>query len=348
MDFAKVDENFKINSKIEKDDIKFYSIDEKPFKIYGVFRENDKYVRMPGEVAKKVSNGVFSLYHKTAGGRVKFKTNSSYVAIYAKITPCCLSHMALTGSSGFDLYADGVFVKTFVPPFDIYWTDRIFEDIITLPENKMHEISINFPLYGSVEELHIGLQETADLCETSGYKNEKPIVYYGSSITQGGCASRPGTCYQAIVSRVFDCNYINLGFSGNAKGEVEMAEYIAGLDMSMFVYDYDYNAPDEEHLEQTHERMFKIIREKHPDIPIIMMSKPVFVYNETNLKRRNIVEVTYKNALANGDNNVYFLDGKALMKECENEGTVDGAHPTDFGFASMAHALIKVMENIDF
>ena len=114
----------------------------------------------------------------------------------------------------------------------------------------------------------------------------------------------------------------------------------------MFVYDYDHNAPSAEHLKATHEKMFKAIREYHPDMPIIMMSRPNHIQTEEVIQRRAIVEATYKNALASGDKNVYFLDGLALTELCGNEGTVDGCHPTDFGFASMAQAVIKVMEDI--
>ena len=114
----------------------------------------------------------------------------------------------------------------------------------------------------------------------------------------------------------------------------------------MFVYDYDHNAPSAEHLKATHEKMFKAIRECHPDMPIIMMSRPQHIQIKYVTDRRAIVENTYKNAIASGDKNVYFIDGLALTELCGNEGTVDNCHPTDYGFASMAQALIKVMEEI--
>ena len=202
-------------------------------------------------------------------------------------------------------------------------------------------------MYSDVKELYIGLQKDAVLKEAKPYKNTKPIVYYGSSVTQGGCASRPGMSYQAIISREFDYDYINLGFSGNGRAEDEIAEYISNLDMSVFVYDYDYNAPTPEYLEETHEKMFKTIREKQPDLPIIMMSRPKFFLNDRERKRRSIIETTYKNAISAGDKNVYFIDGEALTELCKDEGTVDGTHPTDFGFVSMANAVSKVLANIN-
>ena len=105
------------------------------------------------------------------------------------------------------------------------------------------------------------------------------------------------------------------------------------------MYDYDHNAPTVEHLAETHERMFKIIREKNPNLPIIMMSRPKFYLCNHEVKRLEIIKKTYDNAVANGDKNVYFIDGRDLCKVCGNEGTVDNCHPTDLGFFSMAQTL---------
>ena len=343
-DLSKIDKNFKVETTINRKGLTFYDIDEKPFGIYGVYRENGIYRRMPEEVAKSVSEGVYGLHWHTAGGRVRFVTDSKFIAINAKLNNLLkMPHFALTASIGFDMYDGDTYVKTFVPPFDI---EDGYESSFEFSEKAKRVITINFPLYTGVTGLYIGLDEDACLEEAPGYVNEKPVVYYGSSITQGGCASRPGTCYQAIISRHFNYDYINLGFSGSAKAEDEIIDYIKNLDMSMFVYDYDHNAPSAEHLSATHEKMFKAIRECHPDMPIIMMSRPQHIQTEEVTKRRAIVEATYKNALASGDKNVYFLDGLALTELCGNEGTVDTCHPTDYGFASMAQALIKVMKDI--
>ena len=345
-DISKIDKNFAVNTKIQKDDIKFYNIDESPFKIYGIFRENEKYRRMPEDVAKNVSRGVYSLHSNTAGGRVRFVTDSAYVAIYAEMDGLGkMPHFAFTGAIGFDMYVDNVYTKTFVPPIQI---ESGFESLHDFKTKEKRNITINFPLYSNVKTLYIGLQNDALVSEHADYKTEKPIVYYGSSITQGGCASRPGMSYQSIISRKFDCNYINLGFSGNAKAEDVMIDYVRTLDMSVFVYDYDHNAPNAEHLRNTHEKMFKAIREAHPSLPIIMMPRPKFELTNAEKERRDIIKTTYNNAIAVGDKNVYYISEKELTALCENEGTVDGAHPTDFGFASMANAASKVLEKLDF
>ena len=230
-----------------------------------------------------------------------------------------------------------------MPPFDI---KDSYESIIEFESTARRQITINFPLYSDVKELYIGLKDGCMLKEPKPYKNKKPIVYYGSSITQGACASRPGMSYQEIVSRAFDCDYINLGFAGSAMAEDSMIEYIKNLDMSVFVYDYDHNAPSSEHLEKTHEKMFKAIRRQKPLLPVIIMPRPKYFLTEGEKIRRDIIQKTYNNAVLSGDKNVYFIDGVALTGLCRDSGTVDNSHPTDFGFASMAKALSEVIADI--
>lgn len=344
-DIAKADKNFEVKTKIDKDDIKFYSVEEEPFKVYGVFKENGKYRRIPEKLAVQVSDGVYQLHANTAGGRVKFKTNSTYVAIHVEMDGLGkMPHFAFTGSIGFDLYVDNHYKKTFVPPFDI---EDGYESLVGFADSELRDITINFPLYSNVKNLYIGIEENAVLQEGTPYVNTKPIVFYGSSITQGGCASRPGMSYQSLLSRKFNYDFINLGFSGNGKAEDIIVDYMKKLDMSVFVSDYDYNAPTVEHLENTHEKMYKAIREANPTLPIILMSRPKFILNDEEKIRRSIIETTYKNAIASGDKNIYFVDGETLTSLCKDEGTVDWTHPTDFGFVSMAEALVDVFEKID-
>ncbi|MBQ8837071.1 MAG: hypothetical protein IJ002_06160 [Clostridia bacterium] len=341
---SSIDKNFHIETKIKKDDIRFYSIEDAPFKIYGVYKDDGLFRRLPEEVARSVSEGVYKLHANTAGGRVRFVTDSSYVAVSVRLGRVGkMPHFALSGSVGFDLYVGTLYRGAFIPPFGV--TDS-YEAVVELGSSEEREITINFPLYSDVRDVYIGISDGAAVKAPSPYANEKPVVYYGSSITQGACASRPGMAYQSIISRRFNLDFVNLGFSGNAKGELTIAEYIKGLDMSAFVYDYDHNSPNAAFLAQTHERMFKIIREAHPTLPIICMSRPRFRIVGEDEKRRAVVEATYKNAIAAGDENVYFLDGKALSALCGGDGMVDGTHPTDYGFASMAKAIGDVLEEI--
>ena len=343
-DISLIDSNFKVETNLNVEDIQFYNALNAPFQIYGVFYENGMFRRLPQQVAETVSNAVYCLHDNTAGGRVRFKTDSPYVAIYVKMpTIGKMSHFALTGSAGFDLYSDNNYIGTFVPPYTI---EDGYENIIRFNSDEMREITINFPLYSSVKELFIGIKKQSALFPCQPYRIEKPIVYYGSSITQGGCASRPGMAYQSIISRQMDADYINLGFSGSAKAEDAMAEYISGLQMSCFVYDYDHNAPSLEHLRNTHEKMFLKIRQHHPNTPIVIMSRPKFKLTDHEKMRLEVIETTYDNAVINGDKNVYFIDGRKLMELAGDQGTVDNCHPTDFGFASMAKCLGDFLEKI--
>lgn len=341
---AEIDKNFKIETNIDKEDIRFYNARTAPFKIYGIYHEDGKFRRMPEAVAKTVSPGVLALHANTAGGRLRFRTNSPYIAISAKMPSVGkMSHFALCGSSGFDIYINGEHYRTYMPPFNF---DGGYEGIVDVPGEDMKEVLINFPLYSDVSELYVGLSKYAKVEAPAPYSLEKPVVYYGSSVTQGGCASRAGTSYQGFISRELDIDYINLGFSGSARAEKEMYEYISTLDMSVFVMDYDYNTTSAEELQATHERMFLAIREAQPELPIIILTLPKYTLPEWARVRRDIIRSTYERALARGDKNVYFIDGPTLMALCGDEGTVDTTHPTDFGFYSMASAVSKVLRKI--
>lgn len=341
-----VDKNLCVKINIDKTDIKFYNIDDKPFNLYGIFKDKDIYRRIPLDVAKCTSKSVEVLHTNTAGGRLRFKTDSSYIAINAKMSGISkFPHCAISGTAGFDLYADGHYAATFTPPFDII---DGYESIYEFDTRKTREITINFPTYSNVNSLYIGLENTAHLTSSADYINDKPIVYYGSSITQGGCASRPGNTYQNIISNELNVDYLNLGFSGSALAEETIYKYIATLPMSAFVFDYDHNAPTVEHLKNTHQKMFNHIRSLQPKLPIIIMSGPsMWLSSDEIEKRKSIIFNTYKEANQSGDRNVYFIDGQHIFNSVNsNIMTVDRIHPNDFGFWCMAKELLPVLKAV--
>ena len=343
---SKTDPNFAVKTSLNIDNIRFFDIKDERFSLYGIFYENGMYRRLPEKVAEAVNDGVYNLHIHTAGGRIKFVTDSSFVAIKAVMPEIGrMPHFAMTGSSGFDLYIGKkeVSYNSFVPPYD-----RVdgHESAVHFSERKLREITLNFPLYSAVSELYIGIEDSALLKKSTGYKSKKPIVFYGSSITQGGCASRPGNSYESVVSRALQTDYINLGFSGSARAEDAIADYISELDMSAFVYDYDYNAPSAEHLRNTHQRMFMKIRQKNPELPIVILSRPKFTLTQEEKERLEIIRKTYVDAVSSEDKNVFLIDGATLMKYAKNDGTVDGCHPNDLGFYSMAKALIPTLKSI--
>lgn len=324
--------------------MKYRNALEKCFEIKGVFFENGKFRRIPEELGLNVNDGIKHLHSNTAGGRVRFKTDSSCVAVKVKYGEVgMMNHFALTGSAGLDVYADKIYIGTFKP--DRYHMEGL-EGEITLPAGKK-DILINMPTYSDVADLQIGLDDGAVIEKAESYINEKPVVFYGSSITQGGCCSRPGNSYQAIVSRKLDLDYINLGFSGSCKGEDNIVEYIAGLEMCCFVLDYDHNAPDPEHLRKTHYNVYDKVRKAHPDIPIIMMTRPKFHLSDEEEERLAIVKESYERALKAGDDKVYFISGKELIApEFIETATVDNCHPNDSGFVSMAMRVEKELKKV--
>ena len=346
------DKNLVVASKLEEKDIKFYNVKEKPFAIYGLYDKEigKQFTRMNLEVAEKVSPGVLHCSYLTSGARIRFKTDSEYVAVVIKteIENEDWPQMSGTATCGLDMYEliDGKqeFAGTFIPPL---YSKGKFEQIIKFIKPGMHDVTINMPIYGRVGEMYIGLQETARLEEGSKYINTLPVLFYGSSIVQGGCMSRPGMIYLNQLSRKYNIDTYNLGFGGNAKGEIEIAEYVANHPMSIFVYDYDYNSPSDEHLLETHERMFKIVREKNPDIPVIIMSGVSGRDYEQRARRQKIIKKTYDNAINSGDKNVYFIDGLTVFSRYGfgwNEPTLEGCHPTDLGFTLMAAAVSEVID----
>ena len=245
-------------------------------------------------------------------------------------------------TKGFDFYADGSFVRCFSPATS--QGDGDFESLREIGDRREREITVNLPLYSGITELYIGLDEGATLTAAEPYKIAKPVVFYGSSITNGACASRPGMTYESMVSRRLGCDFHNLGFGGSARGEAVMAEYIAGMEMSAFVLDYDHNAPTVEHLERTHEPFFNTVREKHPDIPIVMLSRPYDLNTDGLKKRYEVVKKTYENAKARGDENVYLICGYKLFEGMNSDFTVDAIHPNDLGFLRMATAVGDTLE----
>lgn len=315
-----------------------------PFHLYGFYADPDKGVvdfrRMPAAAAIASSENVNRLHLNTSGGRVRFSTDSQSVVIQAEMEEITrFAHMPLSGTAGFDLYENhggqSRYVKTFMPPVDIA---SGFESSFRFEERKMRDLTIYFPLYSNVTRLSIGLEEEAALTESASYRHDQPVLFYGSSITHGGCASRPGNAYPSIISRLLDTDIMNLGFSGSAKAEDAIARYISETEMSVFVYDYDHNAPDPAYLADTHARLFRTVRAKQADLPIILVSKPDFnSKNPDDIKRRNIILQTYMEAIEAGDQNIRFVDGEGLFNGIGRDScTVDGCHPNDLGFMRMA------------
>ncbi len=329
----------------------WYDAAQSPFLLYGFCgAEGEPYRRLPDDVGAATNAGTHRNATHTAGGRVRFSTDSKRIAIRCKMPYMTrFDHMAYNGSAGFDLYEDFEHSHRYMGTFRCSVNDTVgYTAKRAVKGEFMRNYTINFPLYSPVSELLIGIDEGASLGEGASYRPVAPIVYYGSSITQGACSSRPGIAYQSIISRRTEIDFVNLGFSGNARGEQSMANYIASLPMTAFVCDYDHNAPNAEHLYATHYDFYKTVREKQPELPIIFVSRPDFdnSYSQS-VKRRRAIEDTYYRARGEGDRNVFFLDGQGLFRgDLKEECTVDTTHPSDIGMALMADGIGQLLVRI--
>lgn len=337
-DISKLDKNFAVE-KTEGYDVVYRNAFEAPFSLEGFpwHKKGEPLKRIPNYVkADEISRGVWSLANHTAGGVVRFRSDSPCAVIRVKMrnNKPSMGHMPATGSSGFDLFENtNTYVKTVNP---MHYKSEIPSPLTAVIMNagtkKMRDFTLYLPLYNGVESLEIGLAPKAKIEAPAPHKIKKPILFYGSSITQGGCASRTSNAYTAMLCRELDAPMINLGFSGNAKGETKMAELIASLDLSAFVYDYDHNAPSFEHLKKTHEPFFKIIRKARPNLPIIILGKTL----GATKARDDVLKATYENAKKSGDKNVWYVTGKQLFDGVPTSYlTVDGCHPNDLGFYLM-------------
>lgn len=333
----------------------YIDVRKEPMMLHGF---SEPFRRVPKDVADRTSETVSRLSCVTAGGRVRFRTTSDFIVVHADVISASISgNSAPNANTSFDIYfkenGKHCFRGSFTPSQGE--GKSYVESRLKFHNHEMKDVLIYFPLNASLSDVYIGLREGSELDFASAYTYEKPVVFYGSSIVHGG-GSRPSSPYSSMLSRRLDTEFINLGFGGGAKAEKEIMEYIAGLDMSVFVYDYDHNAPTLEHLRDTHYEGYRIFRSKQPTTPVIMASRPdywsrnfaleYYTVEETE-KRRRLIEDNYKRALAEGDENVYFVDGSLMFPEAvREECTSDGCHPNDLGYHFMADAFEKVLKKL--
>lgn len=365
-DIAQIDENFKI-TEIQEKDLQYYNVLEEPFSIHGLYqpRELQKFTRMPDAFRENpaICEGVRLLIGNTAGGRIRFATDSPYVAVLVELEEVInLAHMAATGHSGVDFMickrgeSDYAFKKVAMPTKFACDADRFYKGFLRFEDYDdydQHEVMLHLPLYNGVRSVYVGIKEGCSVFAPVPYRVQKPVYFYGASITQGGCASRPANNYPNFLSRWLNCDFVNLGFSGSAAGEPEMAEYLASQDASAIVLDLDMRLRDPEVFRNTFEPFYRKLRSINKDVPIITMSFPKYPkihhpvtsnYRDHVTSNRIILDTCLK-AWQEGDEKLWYLDGETVFGEMDQECcTVDYSHPNDLGFYRMAQALRPLLE----
>lgn len=357
IDVSKIDKNFAAIVS-NRDGMDWFPVETPGFQLDGLYwwKPGDPFRRIPLD-APPVSEQVDTrLSWHTAGAMLRFKSNTKEIRIEVQLANIWRSvHSTELLKGGFDLYIGSgngkVFSRaTMYDPANMEYVTPIYQPG---EDRGMQEFTIHFPCYGTPKFLRIGLTPGAVIEPPTPWKDPRPVVVYGTSIQQGGCASRPGMCHTNQMSRMLNRPFINLGFSGSGKGEPAMAEILASIeDPAMYVLDYDANAgvPG---LRATLMNVIRIIREKHPVTPILLVSQLPFYWElgkfEYNQDRFELTEI-HLNAIRQqreaGDMNIHFLDGTSLYGSDPTECTVDGVHATDLGFYMISRRMAPVIERI--
>ena len=316
------------------------------------------YDRLPISYKEKVREPVWDLSKASAGITVRFHSNSTSINLkWTVLNDLDMPHMAATGIKGIDLYTKynnkwryvttaGALVGLKTYQNKSIPADSINEyELIKNMSPDFREYKLFLPLYDGVTKLEIGIDNNA-LINKASPNPVKPIVFYGTSITQGGCASRPGMAHTNIISRKLDVDCINYGFSGNGRMEMPIVELISDIDASFYVIECLQNM-DSEQVRERVRPLVDIIRTKHPLTPIVLVENMMYTTAfldqtiETTLIQENeALKNEFDKIIKRGTPNIFYIkDNKDFLSD--NEGTVDGVHLTDLGFLRYADYLIE-------
>jgi hypothetical protein len=316
------------------------------------------YDRLPISYKEKVREPVWDLSKASAGITVRFHSNSTSINLkWTVLNDFDMPHMAATGIKGIDLYTKynnkwryvttaGALVGLKTYQNKSIPADNINEyELIKNMTPEFREYKLFLPLYDGVTKLEVGIDSTASI-EKASPSTVKPIVFYGTSITQGGCASRPGMAHTNIISRKLDVDCINYGFSGNGRMETPIVELISEIDARFYVIECLQNM-DSERVSERVKPLVDIIRTKHPHTPIVLVENMMYTTafldhtEETRLIQENAaLKNEYDKITKSGTPNIFYIkDNKDFL--VDNEGTVDGVHLTDLGFLRYADYLME-------
>lgn len=329
------------------------------------FRLDGFAFRSPGDPLRRLAvdpafpESVNYLAGHTSGGMLTFRTDSRRIRVRVRLeNHARMDHMAATGSGGFDLYLGSAGNRRFAAVTRFAHDASAYEvQLLERPTGEMAEFQLNFPLYSGVESFALGLDDGSKLAPPAPWTNAEPVVVYGSSITQGGCASRPGSSFTAILSRALDRPFLNFGFSGSGKGEPAVIEAIARVkNPALFVLDYQANAKAAG-IRATLAGTIDTLRRKHPNVPVLVVSRirmgvelistgSVFLHDSDAEAAIAFQRDEVERRRAAGDRLVFFLNGETLTGADWYECMVDGSHPTDLGFHRMAAGLLPVLDEL--
>jgi len=307
------------------------------------------YDRLPSKAEGVVRPPVWNLSRNSSGLCVRFKTDAP--ELYARwelvSDRLAMPHMPATGVSGLDVY-----VKTDEGKW--HWAatgqpkaQKNNAKLITGIPAKEREYLVYFPRYNSLKSIEFGFPKESSVAKAEP-RTRKPIVFYGTSITHGASASRPGMVHTAILGRRLNYPIINLGFSGNGTMDMSIAELLGELDPAVYVIDCLPNMQGKQVAERI-EPLVKKIREARPETPIVLVEDRTyanaFLYPAKQKRHegsRKALREGYERLTEAGVKNLHYLPGAELLGE-DGDDTVDSSHPTDLGFYRQANAFESVL-----
>ena len=310
------------------------------------------YDRLPARAEQTVRDAVWGLSRNSSGLCVRFRAATPALSVRWKLRSptLALPHMAATGVSGVDLYGktdDGAWRWIAVgKPAGLETTQKLAGELDRAPR----EYRVYLPLYNGVTSVEIGVPADAAVeRSTDPALRKKPVVFYGTSIMQGACASRTGMAQSSILGRRLNVPVINLGFSGNGRMEPEVAALLAELDPAAYVVDCLPNM-DAAAVRQNAEALVRTLRKARPSTPIVLVEDRTYAdahwspsRRERNLTSRREFRAVYDRLVRDGVEGLTYVAGDPLLRD-DGEDTVDGSHPTDLGFMRYADVLAPVLE----
>lgn len=335
--------------------------DEKHFKLFGSYALDEpgfnRFKYEDRKNIKTINPLVYSLSTNSSGINARFKTDSKKIKIKVDLNGLAfMNHMSALGQTGLDLYVFNDDLNEFVffgaTTYD--GKTKSFEfDFGEFSEKKIRRYILNLPLYMGVNNIELIFNKD-DVVIPDNYSNNNKIIFYGTSITQGGCVSRPGMLHTNIISRWLDTEIYNYGFSGAAFLEKEIAAIISKVSKpSMLFIDAQANAGIDNRMKNNLESFINEFRKTHKEVPIVIASRIRFavdLYNEEKIKIRKFydqwLEEIVEKYNKRGDNNISYLKGENIFKKHFTEMTVDGIHPNDLGSMKISEYYYEYIKKI--
>lgn len=335
-------------------DLKYF--DARQFPLLGTAAPNqarNSYVRLPDSLKGKIPESLWSLGNNSAGMSIRFASDATQIGVKFKTaTRFEMNHMTYTGIHGADLYvlADNgkwEFVGAARPAMS---KNDVKVTIMSNMKKKQREYMLFLPLYDGLDSLYVGVDSLSEVVQPQlVISRHRPVVTYGTSVTQGGCATRPGMVHTNIIQRELNREVINLGFSGNGQLHAEVAEVMASVEAGIYIIDCLPNCTSKT-LQERLLPFVEILRKARPEVPILFLESPYFPLTRLDAEvNKTITEknATYKQLFnqlkAKGEKNIYYLDGHRILED-NWDYTIDNYHFTDLGFTHFAKVLIPLIK----